>query len=173
MFQIQALNKRPIQNNQRTLIFWLGLTAGIPFVIYLFFVLSASGWNILTAIITVLQNDLLLLIAIGAYFGVVYYILSMPSKKVDVVASDETITIDNNSFEATNLIAWSVVELDDCFELVIKFQESRTPYQYIYITKESHDLQKALSYFSNNFPYDEQINTTDRMHNFFRLIGVK
>ena len=173
MFQIQALNKRPIQNNQRTLIFWLGLTAGIPFVFYLFFVLSASSWNILTAIITVLQNDLLLLIAIGAYFGVVYYILSMPSKKIEVAASDETITIDDNSFETANLIAWSVVELDDCFEFVIKFQESRTPYQYIYITREGADLQKALGYFSSNFPYDEQINTTDRMHNFFRLIGVK
>ena len=175
MFQASILNKRPILNNGRTIVFWLGLAAGIPFIFYLFFVLAANSWNIITALITVLQNDILILLTIGVCFGIIYYTLNAPSKRVTLEIDDEleTVRIDSNTAELSNLVAWSVVELGDCFEFVIRFQDSRAPYQYFYITKNDENLQKTLSYFSNNFVYDEGINTADRMHTFFRLIGVK
>jgi hypothetical protein len=173
MFQIEVLNKRPLVNNQQKVLIFFGIVAILPFLLYVFFALSANSFDIIKTLLSVVTNDLLILITVAVCLAIVYNILTQPPIQIKLQIDDKNLMLGTNTFKRSEVISWAVVDLDEIFEIIFKLDDLRSPFQYIYLDSHNPKLQEVLTYLAQNFPYDEELNQADKIHYVFRLIGLK
>lgn len=171
MLSINVLNKKPVENKKRMIGYFLAVTL-IPLFFYLLFSLLSNSWNIVQALTAIINNDLIILTTILVCFVVVFSILYMPPKEVVLLIDSDNLVFGENTFPIRNLLAWTIIDLgEQYYELAIVTREIRSRFIYIYIPQQK--VQEVAVELGQLLPYEESIVEADKLHDFFRNLGIK
>jgi|GEM_PF-5651769 len=156
MFQVQADSRFDNPAKQSRLYFLMGVGVLAAVLGYFYF---QSPWIAVSTLIC---------------FAAVYVVLALPSNRLTLVIEDEGLKVSEEIIlDYTNCIGWGILDLGNCFELVIQTNEVRQPFNYFYINKENKEFQNFLIGLTQVIPYQEDISLRDRKHVLLRQLGLK
>jgi hypothetical protein len=172
MLTVQAFNKRPDLNHRKILIYF-GCIIGFSAVFYLLFNLLYNNWNILTVLLNLVVNDLLVVLPVLIFCGIIFFILYTPAEKIQLELNNEELCVGAIKYKLSQLIRWAMVDLGDYYEIIINNQNNISPFIYIYISRDSDQFKQFLMEIGQLLPYDDSIIGTDHLHGFLRNLDIK
>jgi|GEM_PF-4064299 len=101
-----------------------------------------------------------------------FFVMLAPPKIVTITIEEDFLEIDKSLFEIRECIYWSMIDLGEYFEFIIKIDDNQAPYYYFYVQKNNSKLVDFIFEISELIPYDEKISTENFYHSVVRFLNL-
>lgn len=171
-YSINGWDKLPTINRKRIIISF-STFSGVSLFLYTIYQFFASKFSIGNMLLNILYNDIPVLLTVIICLIISFCIIYLPAKKIPLSVSTFELTVGEIKYKTSNIITWSVIDLGDYLEFIIKTDIFTSPFVYFYVPFDSLRLDDFIADLNQILPYQDNIQELDRVHLFFRTLGLK